>query len=277
MLPGKNLQNMFADRKYSPETNMYWKVAKPVINSIYCLAKQPSHLKQARTFVRECTLVSQISHPNITKFVGVHFGKDKFDLTLFTELPPFDLPTYLTGHPGLPSPIQYSLLHDISSGLLYLHSTCCVIHRNLTASNILITAENQPKISNFECACFINDYVQGETLNTDIIYKAPEAWKAKPEYSLSTDIFSMGVLCLYVAIAIQDSPEFTKDEMAGPTICTSEISDKRREWVHKIESRQPELSPIVDLCLSHYPADRPSAFYLNLLLLEVKKEAEINN
>ena len=262
---------MFVEHKYSPETSTYWKVAKPVVNGLPYVAKQPTHLnwKIVGTFVRECSLMSKICHPNILQFIGIHFGKDKYDLSLVTEQLSLDLTSYLASNPGLSSTILHTMLHDISSGILYLHRTCLIIHRNLKASNILIAAEHQAKISNFECACSINDDVRGEVLNIDLAYKAPEAAKDKPEYGTSTDIFSIGVICLHVAT--QESPELPKSDIAAPAAYPAGRLElyKRRKWMDKIEAKQPQLGTVVKLCLSDNPGSRPSAFYLNVLLQEI--------
>ena len=271
VLQGISLQHLFVDHIYSPETSTYWKVAKPIVNGFSYIAKQPTHLnwKIVRTFVRECSLMSKIGHPNVLQFIGVHFGKDKYDLSLVTEQLSFDLPTYLTSHPELHSDILCAMLNDISSGILYLHRTCSIILRNLKASSILIAAKHQAKISNFECACYINDDVRGEVLNIDTTYRAPETAKEKPEFSTSTDIFSMGVICLHVAT--QESPELPKSETTVPAACPAGQLElyKRRKWIDKIETKQqPRVSTIVKLCLSDSPASRPSAFYLKILLNE---------
>ena len=42
-------------------------------------------LRLHEKFIQECMLMSQTNHPNIVKFIGVHFGVDQFDLTLFME------------------------------------------------------------------------------------------------------------------------------------------------------------------------------------------------
>ena len=124
------------------------------IHSIYVNQVNPEE-KQGITskFRAECIILSKLRHPNIVQFVGVHYGKGGMtDLTLFMECLSSDMDKFLSSHPNLPLSLKLSLLQDVSFGLVYLHE--CVppiIHRDLTAKNILISDKCQAKIA--DCGC----------------------------------------------------------------------------------------------------------------------------
>ena len=224
-----------------------------------------------RNFFRECVLLSQINHPNIVKFIGVHYGQDKYDLALILEQLATDLQKFLTKGANIPLSTKISILHDVSCGLLHLHERS-IIHLDLSADNILLTTDSRAKIAGFGVSIIFDRRTsQLSKVPGTLGYMPPEALQDVSNYDESLDVFSCGVLALYVAI--QEFPVFSWARVPDAIIAKGEGEIyKRRSWIDKMNTKQPELSSLVLWCLQDDPVKRPSTICLNILLNEMKKD-----
>ena len=162
------------------------------------------------------------------------------------------------------------MLYGIAQGLNYLHSVS-VIHRDLTATNVLLDSRATPKISDFG-----NSGVTGVDLGSELHsqsltkcpgtlnYMAPEA-QSSPKYGTEIDIFSFGHLSLFVGI--QQSPNHLlspiypdaddDDSVRGRT----EFQRRQKYFAllyRKIEENHP-LVLLMKMCLRNGPKRRPKA------------------
>ncbi|KAF8673285.1 hypothetical protein HU200_048841 [Digitaria exilis] len=101
------------------------------------------------------------------------------------------------------------IIEGIAQGLLYLHkhSRLRVIHRDVKASNILLDAEMNPKISDFGLAkMFSSNDTEANTKRVvgTYGYMAPE-YASEGLYSTKSDVFSFGVLILEIIIGKRNS------------------------------------------------------------------------
>ena len=84
--------------------------------------------------------MSQLHHPNLVKFLGVHYKSGSDIPILIMEYLPMSLTNYLEENEMIPNHIKKSILLDVSAGLLYLHEqTPPILHCDLNAENILLT------------------------------------------------------------------------------------------------------------------------------------------
>ena len=141
-------------------------------------------------FLNECLLLSKLDHPNVVKFTGVHFKlSDRSDVTLIMERLHMDLENFLNPkqRPDIDHFTKLSILLDVSSGLLYLHTQLekPLIHRDLTAANVLLTEDfKQAKIADLGVSKLIENYAQRAATRTacpgTLAYMPPEALYERP-------------------------------------------------------------------------------------------------
>ena len=225
-------------------------------------------------FLNECLLLSKLDHPNVVKFIGVHFNpQDRSDVILIMEQLHMDLKMFLDPeqHPDIDIFTKLSILHDISSGLLYLHTQLAkpIIHRDLKAENVLVTEDfKQAKIADLGVSKLIDDHLHRAVTRTlcpgTISYMPPEALTNKPKYDTPLDVFSFGQLSLYVALQQLPVPYEMPPEEAIKAYQLGEVAIlKRKKWLDKL----PEDHCLRDLilsCLRDNPSERPSTENLNI-------------
>jgi serine/threonine protein kinase len=110
--------------------------------------------------------------------------------------------------PNIPLALKRSILEDVSRGLLYLHKhTPQIIHRDLTAKNVLLTSSFVAKITDFGNSRIVN-LQPGQLARTlsrlpgTMLYMPPEALEASSRYGPSLDVFSFGHLALFVGLQV---------------------------------------------------------------------------
>ena len=107
-----------------------------------------------KKFVKECQLMGDLQHPHIVQFLGICFLPDSKLPELVMEYMATNLGHLLEKNENVPLTIKRLILYDAARGLTYLHSRSPpVIHRNLTATNVLLNSAMVAKIADFGNSC----------------------------------------------------------------------------------------------------------------------------
>jgi serine/threonine protein kinase len=220
-------------------------------------------------FASECRLMSMLRHPHIVQFIGVCYLPGARLPSLVMERLDTNLHDLLETIPNLPLAVKNSVLLDTARGLLYLHShSPPIIHRDLTARNVLLNSTMVAKIADLGVARIVN--LQPDQIATmtqgpgNIIYMPPEAMGEHTQYNTSLDIFSFGNISLFTL-----TQEFIGSKLKAATYtddvgkinARSEI--ERREYgfciIYRDLGKENALAQLTRACLQNHPTYRPNA------------------
>ncbi|MCD7463257.1 hypothetical protein HAX54_050216 [Datura stramonium] len=155
-------------------------------------------------FKNEVKLIVKLQHQNLVKLVGSCIdGEEK--MLIYEYMANGSLDTIVfdqTKRRQLGWSKFFQIINGIARGLLYLHpdSRLQIIHRDLKASNVLLDAELNPKISDFGLARTFQGDQCGD--NTERVvgtfgYMAPE-YLLYGLFSVKSDVFSFSLLLLEI-------------------------------------------------------------------------------
>ena len=232
-----------------------------------------------RKFVQECELMSCLRHPHIVQFLGVCEFPGSDTPALVTELLLTDLHSLLLprtprsrsppSKPTIPLGFKYCILCDVARGLLFLHSQDPpIVHRDLTATNVLLNSAMVAKIADLGVARLIPEAAMVALTKGpgNAAYMPPEA--QGNVYNKSLDVFSFGVLCLFTLTQIFPDPLPIKYQENEQTCYRTEVQ-RRRSFIEQLPNEVKEQGRLFDSihqCLCDNPGGRPTAHDVLVIL-----------
>ena len=227
------------------------------------LLEQGGTSYSVRRFEEECRLLSQVRHPNIVQFLGVHFQQGVSAPILVMEFLPTNLTACIEQYGILPKEISYSILHDVALGLCYLHSqTSPIIHRDLSSNNVLLTPNMTAKISDLGVARILNLTPLQVSHMTQTpgtpAYMPPEVMKANPKYDTSVDEFSYGILMIHMFSGRWPEPQEGQTRFEDGKLVPVTEAVRREVFLHAIGNDHP-LMDLILKCIDNHPQTRAHA------------------
>ena len=216
-------------------------------------------------FQEECQLLGRLKHPNIVQFLGVHF-EDGSDLpVLVMEFLHCTLSECVDRYGVLPEQVGTGILDDVATGLCYLHGhRPPIVHRDLSANNVLLSSNTTAKISDLGVAKILNltpaRMSQMTKCPGTLSYMPPEALRQRPSYDAKLDCFSVGVMILHVLCGrwpYPSEPNRVNPNNRRQLIALSE-AERREEYFQQVRGDHP-LVELIRGCLDNDPPQRPDA------------------
>ena len=238
--------------------------------------------KLNKKLIMEYTILISLRHKNIVDYLGLSYVHNEGLPILIMEKLICSLHDRLcnTKQPPPTFPTKLRILLDVAEGLCYLHSqNPAVIHRDLTARNVLLDSQGLAKISDFGNSTIIK-IDQMSTLESmtctpgTIVYSAPESMQHHKKYNEKIDIFSFGHLALFVFINEFPSellPAVDAQE-DGQLLARSEVQ-RRQLYIdmlkkcaedHDQGAQGYDICKLVANCLENRPKERPPAKELTI-------------
>ncbi|KAL5753315.1 hypothetical protein ACOSP7_023493 [Xanthoceras sorbifolium] len=214
-------------------------------------------------FLSELGIIAHINHPNAARLIG--FSTECGLHLVLQFLPNGSLATLLHGSAEcLEWKIRFKIALGIADGLQYLHHECHrrIIHRDITASNILLTEDYEAQISDFGLAKWLP-----ENWPHHVVFPIEGTFGyLAPEYFMhgiadeKTDVFSFGVLLLEIITgrrAVDNSQQsLVMWAKQLDTDNVEEIVDPRLgDTYDPIEMKRATLT--ASMCIHHLPTMRP--------------------
>ena len=219
-------------------------------------------------FGREHDIISSKRHRNIVPYYGVCKLATDGATVIVMERMEMNLSAYLEDQRNVNISItrKIQILYDVACGLNYLHTQRpAVIHRDLTATNVLLNSKGVAKIADFGNSCTIDLRDTPELLTSNpgtLDYMPPEALEGG-HYNDRLDIFSFGHLSIYVMIQKRPHPLLRPSyRKHGRLMARTEV-ERRTLYLDEVKTKLPggeqhEMYSLIIRCLRDEADCRPS-------------------
>ncbi|OAY46736.1 probable receptor-like serine/threonine-protein kinase At5g57670 [Manihot esculenta] len=244
------------------------------------LTKACNDERKEKEFLTEIGTIGHVSHPNVLSFFGCCMDNGLYLIFHFSSGGSVASHLHDEKFPVMDWKTRYKIAIGTARGLHYLHKGCKrrIIHRDIKSSNILLTADFEPLISDFGLA----KWLPSQWTHHSIAPIEGTFGHLAPEYYMhgivdeKTDVFAFGVFLLEIISGRRpvDGSHQNIHSWAKPILNQGEIEklvDPRVGGAYDA-SQLIRLAFAASLCIRASSTWRPTMSEV----LEVMQEGEID-
>ena len=205
-----------------------------------------------KIFTQEFSIVFDMNHTNLLR--PTHFDTwERMPYLIMPLIKNGSAFKYITDGQNIPEDECWKMLHDVASGLAYLHEkTPPLIHQDIKPDNILIDDEGRYLITDFGISARVRSTIRGgkaqEQSGGTLAYMGPERFSSNPKPIMASDVWSLGAMMYEL---MTGTPPFGNH---------GGVLQKNGADIPIIEEDySQDLKDIIYACLSKETWDRPSA------------------
>lgn len=209
-------------------------------------------------------LVAAQGHPNVIGFLGLfrteHLGRKPQWALAQQFCPGSDLVLHIAISGSLSERAAAELMSGPLSGIAHLHSRG-IVHRDVTADNILIAEGGRAVLADFGLAVFRAELASARGPTGTPGYAAPEMLRAPFKYGNKVDVFAFGVTLVWALFAMLPFHRQSTDETINSTArCQvdahsipqfGQVSELARALVLSLLTKHPEQRASAAAALAH--------------------------
>lgn len=204
---------------------------------------------------REVALLTELRDaPNITKYYGCYLDGPRIWIVM-EYAQGGSVYSLMKASPGGCIEEKYAtvITREVLLGLSYLHKSN-IIHRDIKAANVLITAIGKVVLCDFGVAARLaTSSSKRNTMMGTLLWMAPEVVATTPLYDTKADIWSLGIM---IHEMIKGAPPHANNTDVSKTIDL--ISRNPPPRLSEADGSR-EMKDFVSFCLKERPSERPTA------------------
>ena len=164
------------------------------------LLSKVSDQSAVKRFIQEARIAAAMEHPNVVSIYAMRIEEKRFYM-IMEYLPGGSLRELLKKEGKLPLQQAVGLITGICEGLAKFHEQG-IVHRDIKAENILLTADSRPKIIDFGIA-HVPKAAGGLALTeagfqpSSLLYSSPEQVRGE-QLDARSDVYQLGELLYYM-------------------------------------------------------------------------------